>query len=450
MEPVQVQTRTTVETPGSTATEDIELTNETSTIGVSPVVVDPSSDQARLAHPEDTEPERPKSPWTPSYSVTTLPGSTSSPRIDSGPELDGMASIVAEASPAERVEGMETPKVIIPEDEKPAEPATETPSWSQSYTVTSQPGSPRISPREELKEVEPEPIVDLAGVPDTVVTPAVEDKEDAEPVPEEELKLAWTQSYSVTSQPGSPRVSPKQVSEDVPEVEDVEPSWTQSYSITSQPGSPRIPQEEGLQPAEPVVADNEPTTVVTPPIGEAAPAPVEVKTPERPKSTWTPSYSVTTLEGRTEQAPVEEAEQEPEVVPVPKTLLSEDAVTDVASESLVVKGQLPEQSPWTPSYSVTTLPGSTPTEEPEPDSAQGEPSIGADVPAPGPIEAKKTVEDQPKENGTTSDTFEVHEAVSRPVVRDEPQLDAETPEPPHQVDLVSFSCHSLIAHSILK
>ena len=330
-EPVQApaQTRTNVETSGSTAAEDTELTNETSTVGLSPVVVDPSSDQARLAQPEDTEPERPKSPWTPSYSVTALPGSSSSPRVDSGPELDGTPSVVAEASLAERVEGTETPKIIVPEDEKPAEPATETPSWSQSYTVASQPGSPRISPREELKEVEPEPIVDLADAPDTVVTPAVED-EGAEPVPEEELK---------------------QVSEDVPEVEDVEPSWTQSYSVASQPGSPRIPSE-GLQAAEPIVADDEPTTAVTPPIEEAAPAPVEVKTPERPKSRWTPSYSVTALESQTEQAPVEEAEQEPEVVPVPKTLLSEATVTDVTSESLTARGELPEQSPRTPSYSV--------------------------------------------------------------------------------------------------
>ena len=133
-EPVQApaQTRTNVETSGSTAAEDTELTNETSTVGLSPVVVDPSSDQARLAQPEDTEPERSKSPWTPLYSVTTLPGSSSSPRIDSGPELDGTPSVVAEASLAERVEGTETPKIIVPEDEKPAEPVTETPSWSQS------------------------------------------------------------------------------------------------------------------------------------------------------------------------------------------------------------------------------------------------------------------------------------------------------------------------------
>lgn len=462
-------------------------------------IVDPLSDQARLAQPE--EEVRSKSPWTPSYSVTTLPGSGSTPHVDSDAEETPTVEPEREAEvpPVEKAEGIETPKIVAPENEDvegPTEPAavTESPSWAQSYSVTSQPGSPRVSPKAELKEFESEPqpvesvqvlpvdvpTVEQADVPKTVVTPAAEDEDVAEQVLEEELKPAWTQSYSVTSQPGSPRVSPKQVPEEVPEIEETQPSWTQSYSVTSQPGSPRVspkqvpeeaPEVEDTQPSwtqsysvisqpgsprippkediqelvvEPAVAD-EPTTVVTPPVEEAATAPIEAETAERPKSPWTPSYSVTTLEGQVEQTPLEDAEPEPEVESVPRTLVGEvpkpkqeiDApATDTpSSEPLTVKDEQPERpkSPWTPSYSVTTLSGSAPAEEPEPDSVANKPSTDVETPASEPI---KAAEDQSKENGTTSDVFEVHEAVSQLVVHDEPEMDVKALEPaPRQLDL---------------
>ena len=423
-------------------------------------VFDPSLGQAHLIQSVEVETERPKSPWTPSYTVTTLPDSGSSPRVDSKPELDERPAVEAEAEVplVEKVGAAETPMIVTPADEELPGPATttETP-WAQSYSVTSQPGSPRISPKAELEELESEPqpieptqetpvavpIVELASVPKTVVTPAVEDEgehvtEPAEPVPEGESKPVWTQSYSVISQPGSPRVSPKQVAEELPEAEG-KPTWTRSYSVTSQPGSPRVlPKEDLPEPAvEPIAATDEPTVVVTPPVEDATPAPAEVDVPERPKSPRTSSYSVTTLEGQTEQAPPQDAKPEPEVVPIP-TLIGEapepkpevDApVTDVpSSEPLPVEGEQPERpkSPWTPSYSVTTLLGSAPIKESEP--------------APEPVEATKVVEDQQKENGTTSDVFEVHEAVARLSVHDEPQVYVETPGPaPPQLDLVSYT-----------
>ena len=422
----------------------------------------------------DAPSEGPSRVVDPPYTVATLPGSGSSPRVDLKPEPEEMTEI--EVPSVEKVEGSETPKIVTPQDEEPVEPAAiaENPSWTRSYSVTSQPGSPRISPKAELKELESEPqpvesvqeppvATPIADVPETVVTPAAEAEDPAEPVSEEDPKPAWTHSYSVTSQPGSPRVSPKQVHEEIPQVEEIKPSWTQSYSVISQPGSPRIPPKEDLQ--EPIVelaaVAGDPTTVVTPLVQDATTVPPEAEAVEEPKSVWTPSYSVTTLDGQTEQTPLEGAEPEPEVVSVPKTLADEAPepkpevdvqVTDApSSESLTAKDENPERpkSPWTPSYSVTTLPGSSSTEQPNPDLVTEEPSAEAEPPTPEPAKTAEMVEYPPKENGTTSDVFGVHEAVSQLAVRDEPQVNVEIPEPDrHGLDLVSLARFRQIARSI--
>lgn len=449
-----------------------------------------------------------ESPWTPSYS-TTVQGSSPHfqpeilPKGDSEPVSDELfalndvpaitrdaRSAPAEPTPTkdpepavtedrtldkapaveavprvpsiERFEGTENPEIVAPADEEPAEPAatTETPSWTQSYSVISQPPSPRISPKVEPMELEPESQpAESVDIPKTLITPAVEDGHEyvPEPAPEEEPKPAWTQSYSVASQPGSPRISPKQVPEEISEVDEVKPSWTQSYSVTSQPGSPRISPEEDLPEPTPesITVADEPTAVAIPPTEETTPAPAEVDSEERPKSPWTPSYSVTTLEGQAEQTPPEDSALESEVIPIPKDLTEEAPepeahvpVMDIpAPEPLAVGDEQPEQpkSPWTPSYSVTTLPGSVPAEESE----VNKPSVGVEAPAPERVEPVKTAE-QPKENGATSDVFEVHEAVTQLGVPGEPQGDAEAPEPaPLQIDLVSSTCRSRKDRSVL-
>jgi len=473
----EISEPTTIEDDETPATPTVDAPSEEPSD-----VFDPSLGQARLAQPEEVEADRPKSEWTPSYAVTTLPGSGSSPRVDSKPELDEARTVETEVEvpPAEKIEAAETPEIVTPADEEPTEPTatTETP-WAQSYSVISQPGSPRVSPKAGPEELEPQPVepvqetsatvpvVELADVPKTVVTPAVEreDENIAEPVLEEESKPTWTQSYSVISQPGSPRISPKQVPEEIPEVEEAKPSWTQSYSVTSQPGSPRILPKDNLpEPTiEPVVDADEPIlVVVTPPVEEAPPAPVEAEVPERPESPWTPSHSAATLEGQAEQAPPEDAEPEPEVVSIPKTLVEEapepkpetDApVTDTPLPEAPAIGQeqekLPESS-WTPSYSVTTLSGSARAEEPEPGSDVGKPTVDVGVPVPEPVGVMRAAEDQPKENGTTSDVFEAHEAVAQLAVHDGPQVGVKTPElAPPQLDLVSLGCFCPTIRSIL-
>lgn len=448
-------------TVAETVAENVKLTEEVPAFDVPSEepshVVEPSSGQARHAQLEEEEAERPKPLWTPSYTVTTLPGSGSSPRVDLRSELEEMADVEVEEA-----EGAETPKIVTHQDEEPVEPVavTESSSWTQSYSTTSQPGSPRLSPKAELDGLESEPqlvesvqeppiaapVVELADVPETVVTPAAEGEDAAGPVSEEESKPAWTQSYSVTSQPGSPRVSPKQVPEDIPEANEPEPSWTQSYSVTSQPGSPRILPKEDMQ--EPIVelvaVADDPITVVTPAVEEATTVLAETKTAEQPKSTWTPSHSVATLDGQTEQAPLEDTEPESEVALIGEAPVSNPEVdvqvTYTSSDPFVAKDEQSERakSPWTPSYSVTTLHRSSSTEEPNPDPIRDEPSADVESPAPEPGKVAEAVEDQPKENGTTSDVFEVHEAVAQFAVHDEAHV--ETPElDRNELDLVSLA-----------
>ena len=392
-----------------------------------PAQREPSASDDVPATTEDVEPV--SAPAEP-VAAKEVPEPAVGTSLDEAPTLEGEAEV------------SETPKIVTPADEESVDPAatTET-TWTRSYSVTSQPGSPRVSPKAGLKELEPEPqpvestqetpappIVEPGDVPRTIVTSAAEDEDDhvTEPAPEEESKPAWTQSYSVTSQPGSPRVSPKQIPEEIPGIEEVKPSWTRSYSVTSQPGSPRIPPKEDMpEPTlEPVAVADEPATVVTPLVEEPASTPAEVEATERPKSPWTPSYSVTTLEGQTEQAPPED------VVPVTDTPIS---------EPLGVKAEQPERpkSPWTPSYSVTTVTGSVPVEEPEPHPVADKPSVDLETPAPEPVGSAKAVEEHSKGNGITSDVFEVHEAVAQFHQAD---LKPHEPAPP-QLDPVSLTRH---------
>ena len=129
--------------------------------------------------------------------------------------------------------------------------------------------------------------------------------------------------------------------------------------------------------------------------------------PARYKATY-PTAPSTTLEGQTERVPAEDVVPEPEVEPIPKTLVEEapdpqpevdaSATDALAPEVLTVKDEEPKRpkSPWTPSYSVTTLSGSAPVEEPEPHPVTHEP----------PVDVEAVKEEHPKENGTTSDVFE--------------------------------------------
>jgi hypothetical protein len=453
------------------ASDDIPATSQDVEPAPAPVEPMPAEE---VPEPAMTEDAKSTDEVLPIGAATEQPPDAFDTSLGETPAVEGEA----EVPPVEEVKAAGTPEIVTPADEESVEPsATTEASRTQSYSVTFQPGSPRVSPKAEMKELKPEPhpveppqetpvtppVFEFADVPKTVVTHAIEDEDGhvAEPAPQEESKPAWTQSYSVTSQPGSPRVSPKQVPEEIPEAEEAKPSWTRSYSVTSQPESPRVlPKEDLPEPTvEPVTVADEPTTVVTPPVEDAIPAPAEAEAPERPKSPWAPSYSVTTLEGQTEQVPPEDAVPEPEVVSIPETFVGEAPgpqpeadvpVTDTPT-SLTVNDEAPERpkSPWTPSYSAITLSSSAPVEEPEPRPVTGKPSVDVEVPPLEQTEAVKA-EEHPKESGAISDVFEVHEAVTQPAVHDEPQVDVKVPELAlPQLDLVSFTCRGQMIRSIL-
>lgn len=249
--------------------------------------------------------------------------------------------------------------------------------------------------------------------------------------PAEETKSSWIPSYSVSSQGSSPLIQPQQtVSDtDVAEIESLPAPEVAMAVPREEPSAPAAEVEiiatlaDAAEP-EPVVESTEPIVESAEPIAEpvlevveqvAGPVIVtpadevpevgcapnvecmslidymQPKTPitvggERPKSPWTPSYSVTTQGNSPLASParankeLEEVEQLPPPVQVEeKPLIVVDEVAAPVEvmpcaccvNSIVINcgrqtandnGNVVEEAParpWTPSYSVTTQgPGS--------------------------------------------------------------------------------------------
>ncbi|KAJ7035002.1 hypothetical protein C8F04DRAFT_1099754, partial [Mycena alexandri] len=113
----------------------------------------------------ESEIERPKSPWTPSYSVITQGPGTPAADEEEIAELPALppsinASADAESAPIP-VQAEPTVTVTETEDEQVEVPATDIPRpWTPSYSVVVQ-GSPLISPADADVLVEDEPVVEL-------------------------------------------------------------------------------------------------------------------------------------------------------------------------------------------------------------------------------------------------------------------------------------------------
>ena len=95
------------------------------------------------------EPERPKSPWTPSYSVShqgTLPTST----IEVAP-IDAPVAVIVSPQPV-----AEAAAAAAAEEQPVVQPAVEVPErpWTPSYSVNQQGSSPHIA----AKALEEEPV----------------------------------------------------------------------------------------------------------------------------------------------------------------------------------------------------------------------------------------------------------------------------------------------------
>ncbi|KAJ8474300.1 hypothetical protein ONZ45_g15991 [Pleurotus djamor] len=146
---------------------------------------------SRSQSKESLTPERPKSPWTPSYSVTSqgspkpeaqIPlvaeSSSEEPTILDAPLV--VEPIVTETPTAEEAKALDTPDQI----ERPKSP------WTPSYSVTRQgsvPPSPQPSSRViDIEEItQPAPAEDIAQPSEdiSVVPPTAEEaKADSEPI----------------------------------------------------------------------------------------------------------------------------------------------------------------------------------------------------------------------------------------------------------------------------
>jgi hypothetical protein len=298
--------------PGQSATEDQSSDSQIPAVEVTP-------DHSNLDTP--AEESRPKSPWTPSYSVSNQ----GSPR----PSVKDLEPDLAETEAASS-EIRFQPAVEVTPDTHADEPK----SWTPSYSVITQ-GSPLPS----VKNLEFE---DVAAPEESSAL--------AEPRP-------WTPSYSVMTQ-GSPHPSVKDLGE-----AELSQSPRDLLGDTSATETLAIPESESASTT--TVQDlegDDPATVVVPAIHLATQKPEIVLADvaaepgsdvaslnadeERPKSPWTPSYSVTNqgtaLQGTED---LDDIEQLP-----PRAAIIHDSF-----ESLAFNGRTPDEED-----DPATLPSSAP------------------------------------------------------------------------------------------
>ncbi|EGN98707.1 hypothetical protein SERLA73DRAFT_73309 [Serpula lacrymans var. lacrymans S7.3] len=274
-----------------------------------------------------TEIERPKSPWTPSYSVTTQ-----------GPGISDKAAVEGEVQLS-----AVSPAVVVSE-EAGIEPNNELPAASDS---------------EESGKV---------FLPTLIITPqAVRPGESllGEDGSESRPRSPWTPSYSVMRQ-GS--VSPR-----IPEVElpptvvpEKEEAWTPSYSVTRQGSvSPRIPEVE-LPPSvvpekdEPTISAEVPLIVASETVSEPLEALVADKISDEHSAPAIVGNEVVDVLEETNERQADEVnvvESHPTVILEREVQTTEPESSITPSASLLTAQEEPvidrPKSPWTPSYSVT-------------------------------------------------------------------------------------------------
>ncbi|KAF7978796.1 hypothetical protein HWV62_44554 [Athelia sp. TMB] len=233
--------------------------------------------------------EPPKSPWTPSYSVTSQ-----------GP--------VSQDSEIEQLEQL-PPPVQQSDEEPPKSP------WTPSYSVTSQGPVYQDSEIEQLEQLPP----------------------PVQPSAEEPPKSPWTPSYSVTNQgpvvedleieqlaqlppPVTGAATHEEGAVAQPEISNAQVSRVPSIDVTKSFDVQETNSLHNISAAEEAVVTKSPSQ-----LSINLPATITTSEEERPKSPWTPSYSVTRQGSVTKDpAELDDSEQLP-----------------------------PPKSPWTPSYSVT-------------------------------------------------------------------------------------------------
>ncbi|KAF9450347.1 hypothetical protein P691DRAFT_810536 [Macrolepiota fuliginosa MF-IS2] len=339
-----------------------------------------------LEIPEDASRiERPKSPWTPSFQVTTIGHGAPLPADNDIPieYLDGaeetkdapvpQPSIVIEDQSTESGVGE-----VQPSSEEAGAPESAS-SWTPSYSVHLQ-GSP--SPT----QVSLEPDVSTANIDQeqegTVVTPATDDMtapENVAPLIEEDVEHV-TDAKSVEAEPTA--VEEPSIIPEVPEVAEAPTPSFEHETIEAaivvpivEPETQAEQQTEERVQEEPVPSEPQP---VESQLFEKSFEDVDVSSLTPPSEqnrsaspSWVPSYSVS-RQGSPLPQPASlpsiatevsdfnlasdatltmEDQDVQDALPVPPTVVVNDLQPEEAKEPQAVEDQPPTH--WTPSYSVT-------------------------------------------------------------------------------------------------
>ncbi|KAG6836642.1 hypothetical protein H0H93_005579 [Arthromyces matolae] len=315
-------------------------------IGATAIIVDVTkadleeNDEETLPLNVATDIERPKSPWTTSFQVTTV--------------------------------GRGSPEAAA-EECKDGEPVDAAIEEAQLIGTT---------PESELKNPAPEEVVtdkEQATIllPKLVIEDSSLNEEPADDLvaasgnATEEPPRPWTPSYSVHSQ-GSPRPEINGVLEPAAEDEDQPPRpWTPSYSVHSQ-GSPLLPPKADLidEPAsqDEVLADNENEAIDLEEIkfADNEDAPTIARNPATTEETPDQEIAAVVVADEPqeeEQRPVlsekkiiEDTQAKVAIplvdIPIPQ-LVVDDAEATVPSESPVPVNEQRATESWVPSYSVS-------------------------------------------------------------------------------------------------
>nr|GAT60797.1 predicted protein [Mycena chlorophos] len=456
------------------STHDVAVVDETASaeeIQEPPEVVETlaesASDVAEEAPAADQPPSR---PWTPSYSVTTQgPGTPQAEEQEQPVEPVELIVTVSDEVPA-----VETNPEL--DDARPKSP------WTPSYSVVVQ-GSPNV-PAIELDAdaiqgvtAEEELVVEEAAPLDTV--PNTEDtslKANAEPErpegeasaliePETLVALDEAEGPEVASAP-TQEVDQEILVESTGPVADSSMDTTASTivdgvledlasgvkdEVNAISVEEKIPVDAALLEAEPLVpeilagdAQNEDTSIegeivetgsfIVDEVDEVVPESTSQdslaiisENIERPQSPWTPSYSVTS------QGPGIEAEDELQLPPPAETTvtISEAPVEPVVETSAETENPRPT-SPWTPSYSVVVQgsPNIPPVELSEPGSIETDTTSAAAVDlvleeAPTAPEVASETQEEPAPLATIAADVVEAEAASENVLEPESAVDVQ-------------------------
>ncbi|KAK7454661.1 hypothetical protein VKT23_011414 [Stygiomarasmius scandens] len=301
--------------------------------------------------------------------------------------------------------------------------------WTPSYSVTSQ-GSGVVN-EEDIPQI----ALPATAQVDAVPTTETEVSEEAIKTATSHSTLPWASSYSASVQGGlksdteglpEAQKASKGENSDAPQnnvfkdiqdsASDIPPSEDSTGTVAPVIEDQKVLPESGIQPDEStpvldvqVVPETE-SQFIAPVSTENLQGPEAI---ERPKSPWTPSYSVT-QQGSAE-TPVDGSEQR------------DNAVNEPIEAAIDLPSPKNDERPWTPSYSVFSLPGASTKAE---GSSHEEASLEDDAnqdPATEVPTAPKTVDESPEnkpafptaqDNGsqeslTSLDTVEPKDSKSR-------------------------------------